>query len=233
MKLTSQFASVAIFLLANGTLSATQLYNLDFSAPEVGSYQTVFGSPSVQSSVGPFSSALMFHAVTTYDQIRLPIEIAAPRYEIQYDVLVHNVVNSQYSFNILLDTPEVRTLDFHGGLNTIYVFQPYGSATLATLSNDRVYHVGISVNLPANLWTVSLDGVQEFASPINASSLQAIRFNMSPWIGGAGNAPGTYAALDNVTIEAVPEPGSGALASMGLLVWLLSVYSRSQKNGFV
>jgi hypothetical protein len=208
MKYLCKLIFIAALAVAGGSVSATELYNLDFTPPEVGTYQTVFGDPSVQSPVGPFADALIFHAVTGYDQIELPIDTAGPRYDIQYDVLAHDLLNSQYAFTILLDTPEVRTVSFHGGLNSIYVFQPfpYTIANLADFANDQVYHFDISVDLEANLWSVAIDGTLMFANPINASSLEDIRFSMAPRIGGAVDAPGTYAALDNVLVSVVPEP---------------------------
>lgn len=209
MKYLCKLIFIAALAVAGGSLSATELYNLDFTPPEIGTYQTVFGDPSVQSPVRPFADALIFHAVTGYDQIELAIHTAGPRYDIQYDVLVHDLLNSQYAFSIFLDTPEVRTVSFHGGLNSIEVFQasPYTIANLADFADDQVYHFDISVDLEANLWSVAIDGTQMFANPINASSLQSIRFSMAPriWF-GAIDAPGTYAALDNVLVSVVPEP---------------------------
>jgi hypothetical protein len=218
-----------LLLLAVQSVSATELYNLDFTPPDVGTYETVFGNPSVQSSVGPFTDALIFHAVTGYDQIELPIEISSPQYEIQFDVLTHNLLNSQYSFSVLLDTPEVRDVSFNGGLNSISVFQPFRESNVGSFLNDQVYHLDISVDLLANLWTVSIDGTQVSSNPINANELDSIRFSMSPWTVGASNAPGTYAALDNVVIDAVPEPSCIALILLATLICTV-MYARKAKQ---
>jgi hypothetical protein len=223
---TSSLYLLTLFIVA-GPLSATELHNLDFTPPEVGIYETVFGSPSVQSSVGPFTDALVFHAVTFYDQIRLPINLSAPRYNIQYDVFTHNLLNSQYAFTMLLDTPEVRNVGFHGVLNDIYAYQPFvGVVNLGPFANDQVYHLEISIDLAANLWSVAVDGTQKFSHTIDASGLESIRFSMAPWTVGASNAPGTYAALDNVTVNAIPEPSSAALVVTGLVFCIGAVYSR-------
>ena len=92
---TSRFAAKWVACIAVVTAcvsaSAAELYNLQFGGSDVGTYQTVFGNPTVQSSVGPFAHALVFHAVTTYDQVLLPITVAGPRYDIQYDVLIVSV----------------------------------------------------------------------------------------------------------------------------------------------
>jgi len=215
MKHLYKFISIAAFSVVGGSLSATELYDLDFTPNEVGTYQTVFGNPSVQSSVGPFTDALIFHAVTGYDQIELPIGTGGPSYDIQYDVLVHGLLNSQYAFSTFLDTAYATDVSFHGGQNSVEVFQssPYTLENLADFSNDQVYHFDISVDLQANLWSVAIDGTQIFANPINASSLEDIRFSMAPWTAGAIDAPGTYAALDNVVVSVVPEP-----AALNLLI---------------
>ncbi len=209
MKPLRKFALLTVMLVPGGLSPAAMLYNLDFTPPEVGTYQTVFGNPTIQSSAGTLTNALIFHGVTGYDQIRLPIGGLSPHYDIHYDVLVHNLLSSQYAFTMLLDTPEVRTLDIHGGQNRISVFQPFaGGMVASSFLNDRVYHFDVSVDFPANVLSVALDSIPRYAQPINAASLQTIRFNMGPWVGGAVNAPTTYAALDNVVITSTPEPNA-------------------------
>ncbi len=200
--------SIAALSVAAASSSATELYNLDFTSNDVGTYQTIFGNPTVQSPVGPFANALVFHAVTGYDQIELPITVAAPSYDIQYDVIAHNLLNSQYAFSTFLDTAFATSVDLHGGQNSIEVFQssPYTLENLEGFSNDQVYHFDISVDLQNNVWSMSINGTPMFSNPVNASSLQDIRFSMAPWIAGAVDGPGTYAALDNVVVTAVPEP---------------------------
>jgi|ERR1039458_6030055 hypothetical protein len=207
MKQLCKFISIATLAVVGCSLSATELYNLDFTPNEVGTYQTDSGDPSVQSSVGPFADALVFHSVIGDDTIELPIGIAGSYYDIQYDVLAHDLLNSQYVFTMFLGmTP--TSVSLHGGQNSIEVFQssPYTLDNLADFSNDQVYHFDISVDLNANLWSVTIDGTQMFSNPINASSLEDIYFSMVPWITGAIDAPGTYAALDNVVVSVVPEP---------------------------
>jgi hypothetical protein len=110
----------------------------------------------------------------------------------------------------------------HGGLNSFHVYEPspYTVEDVADFSDDQVYHVGLSLDLKSNWWSVAVDGTQVFASPLNSSSLDSIRFSLNPWVGGAVDAPGTYVALDNVIVTVVPEPSSGALALVAaLLAW--------------
>jgi hypothetical protein len=210
------------------SVSATELYNLQFGGSDVGTYQTVFGNPTVQSSVGPFAHALIFHAVATYDQILLPIAVAGPRYDIHYDALVHNLLSSQYSFGILLDTPDVHSLDFHGGLNQLQVYQPYLEENVGAFANDQAYHFDISVDLVAQQWSIAVDGVQVFSNALDETSLQDIRFNIGPTVLGTPNAPGVYAALDNVVVTVVPEPGFVSFCVLGVMTFAFRICSRSK-----
>lgn len=220
------FCKLIFMVVLSGAASssfATVLYNLDFAPNDIGTYQTVFGNPSVQSSVGPFANALVFQA-NDYQQIELPIGTAGPDYNIQYDVMTHNLLNSQYGFRIFLDTPYVRTVGLDGGQNNIQVYQnsPYTAEGLMNFSDDQVYHFEITVDLQANLWTVSVDGAQLFSNPFNAASgLEDIRFSLDSVIAPA--EPGTYVALDNVVVvNAAPEPSTVCLLlAVGLPVLFL------------
>ena len=210
---------LAFALCVQGQASATVLYDLDFTAPEIGSYSTVFGSPTVVSSFDGLTDALLFHAVSSYDQIKLEVGAAAPGYQIGFDVVTHGLRNSQYLFTALLDTPEIRSVDFHGGLNSIYVFQPFsGSGTLQSLVDDAVYHLDLTIDLPANLWRISINDVPCFSSPINASDIGSIRFSLAPAILGAGDSPSTQVAIDNIRVDAIPEPSAYALTLSALVV---------------
>src|ERR1017187_5324634 len=162
MKLVPRFISLACLLFCLGvrSSSAALLYDLDFTPSEVGTYTVVFGSPTVSSSFGGLSTALVFHAVTSYDQIRLNLGAGSPGYQINFDVVTHGLRNSQYAFSMDLDTPQIRTLEFHGGLNSVYVFQPYsGSGILQPLADDSIEHVATTVDILHNLWTISVNGV--------------------------------------------------------------------------
>ncbi len=201
---------------------AIELYNLDFTPPDLGTYQVMAGNPTVQSSVGPFTDALVFDAVSGGEQIRLPIGITAPEYEFQCDVLAHNLLNSDYAFGVFFDTPTVNSVNFHGGLNSVYVYQssPFLNLSLSSLTNDLVYHLDVTLDLQNSDWSVAVNGNSLFSGPLGGLALQDIRFGLAPWIGGAANAPNTYMALDNVIVSAVPEPATAGLAVAGVLLWL-------------
>lgn len=207
------FIGVVALILSGVLCDAAEMYDLDFTDPDVGSVIRVFGNPEVQSSVGPFTDALVFDAVAGYEQIQLDIGTVGPRLEIQYDMLVHNLLNSQYSFALLLDSTSVYRFDLHGGLNAMYASQspPFVDATVGSFANDQVYHFAVSVDLLASTWSVAVDGAEKWAASMSGTNLYSIRFSMAPWVVGAGDAPGRYAAIDNVRISVVPEPSTFSL----------------------
>ena len=222
---------VAILTITSCSLSATELYHLTFSGNDTGSYQVDSGNPLVQPSAGAFTDALVFHCFgfdsgSPYDVIQLPLPASQSRFDIQFDILTHNLMNSQHAFFLYLDTLQVPYVCFHGGQNSINAFQPspYTTANLAVFNDDRPYHFDISVDLPANRWSVSLDGTQLYENLINASSMESLRFSAQPWTGWAVDAPATYIALDNVIVSIVPEPSVFSLLILaGLAVAILTL----------
>lgn len=217
MRISCPAACFAVGLLLIRSAAADVLYNLDFTPPDTGTYQVTFGSPTVQSSVGPFTDALVFHAVTTYDQIQLSLNSGYTSYDVQCDVLMHNVVSSKYDFSVYLDTPEIRYVSFNGLSNILGVYQPNGGMNLGAFANDTAYHLDLAVDLARNRWTVAVNGVQQYANTFNAANLQDIRFSMAPAAAGTANAPSVYAALDNVVVTAVPEAMASTWLAAGLL----------------
>jgi hypothetical protein len=209
MKMLQKLAWALFFSTSTYTAFAEDSLNLDFTPPEVGSYGVVFGNPTVVPTVGPLTDALVFHAVSSYEQIALGLPLNGPRYEIQYDVLTHALLNSQYAFTTLLDTPQARNMSFHGGANTI---QMNNLGNLMEFKDDQLYHFKINLDFPANQWSVTIDGGQPFTTTIDAANLYSIRFSLAPWKVGAPDLPGTFVALDNVVVNVVPEPSNFALA---------------------
>jgi hypothetical protein len=209
---------------------AAELYNLDFTPPDSGTYQVTVGNTMVQSSVGPLTDALVFHAMANGEQIRLPIAMPAPGYDLQFDLFAHNMANSDYSFGVFLDGTATRSVNFHGGLNSVYAYQsnPLLNFSLMPLTNDAAYHLDVLLDLQSSAWSLAVNGVPLFDGPLGGAGLPDIRFGLAPWIGGAANAPNTYAALDNVRVTAVPEPSVVGLAASGILLWLHLRHRRFQ-----
>ena len=208
----------------------TELYNLDFTPPDSGTYQVALGNPTVQSSVGPFTDALVFHAVTNGEQIRLPIAMTVPEYDLQFDLFAHNLTDSDYSFSVFLDGTAIRSVNFQGGLNSVYVYQgnPFLNLSLLSLANDATYHLDVLLDLQSSVWSVAVNGMSLFNGPLDGAALEDVRFGIAPWIGGAANTPDTYVALDNVLVATVPEPSFVGLAAAGILLWLQLRHRRCQ-----
>jgi len=213
-------AALSLGVVKSGLAAASGsevLYDIDFSSPEHVLNQTPtagtgikkisginFGSPTVRATSGVMTDRpVEFDAVTSYEQFELDISKAASSYQIDFDVASHGLRNSQYDFDVVLDTPEVRTVDFHGGLNKTYVYQPYGSGgSQLSFLDDQIYHVTIMVDISGDSWKVYRDGTLFYSAAFGASGLQSIRFNLSPWIGGAVDGPNTKVALDNIRVVA-------------------------------
>lgn len=196
------------------------LYDLDFSSPDHSVDQmvgvgigpkrvsaVVFGTPTVRSaSSALLSRPLEFDALSTYEQIRLTLPSPTtrpPGYLIEFDVASTALRDSSYAFSVVLDTPAVRNLSLHGGLNSVSVFQP----TPYTISNPAGFADGVKhrftvvVDLLSNPeWRVYMDSVQIYQNVLGTNAVESIRFNLSPWIGGATDAPNVKVALDNVKV---------------------------------
>jgi hypothetical protein len=207
--------------LSSALAPAEELYYLDFTPPDLGAYQVMAGNPTVQATAGPLTDALVFHAVSGGEQIRLPIGAAASQYDLQCDVLAQNLANSDYAFGIYFDTEALSTVGFSGAVNSIYVYQssPFLSFSLASLNNDSVYHLEVMLDSLNSLGSVAINGTSLFSGPLGGTALQDIRFGLAPWIGGAADAPNTDVALDNVIVS-VPEPTAAALAATAILLGL-------------
>ena len=201
MRIFCALTCLAVGWFTARTASANELYHLRFDGSDVGAYQTRFGHPTVHRSIGPFTDALIFHAITDYDQIQLPITTADDHYDIQFDLLTHHLTDSQYAFTFFLDTPQVRSVDLHGG--NLSVFQPHTfDGAVRHFADDHAYHFDITVDLPNNRWSISVNGKLRYTNHIDATALDSIRFSMAPWTGvDPSDAAETYVALDNVVVN--------------------------------
>lgn len=200
-------------MLASCATGSTIVYvDKDFTAPNTGGYQVVFGEPTVQPSVGPLQDALVFKAVSSYEQIKFSGPRSSSGLEIHYDLLTHNLRDSNYGFTILFDTPQVRTMTFHGGLDQLTVFIPGSFSGFGpSFNDDQVYHIGMWIDFRSQTWDITLDGVPFQTLDFDAYAIDSIRFSLAPAYGGTLDAPNTYVALDNLTIASIPEPPAWSL----------------------
>jgi hypothetical protein len=216
-------AGAATALAAAATMSATELYHLDFQPPEIGEYGISFGSPTVEPTVGTLEDALVFHAVKTYDQITLPVEVAAPVYHIAFNLMTHGLEDSEYAFVILLDTPQIYSIAFHGLHNAVDMIN---LGRVSPFLDDMVYHCEIVADFAADRFSLTIGGGRPNVTTIGQGPLESIHFSMAPWKYGAADDPGAYTALDNVVVTAVPEPSSASLLMSGLPILALRALRR-------
>lgn len=192
-----------------------RLYDIDFSGPvhTINSTpatglesdrvsQVVFGSPTVVEEFGPLADRpLLFRGRSGYDQIRLDVRPGWSKYRIEYDVVTENLKDSDYSFGVTLDTPQVRNLNLHGGLNEVYNF-PTPSVTEQIWRDGVASHFVIEADLEKDLWEVWQDEIRILSIPLGATDLKSVRFSLAPWIAGASGDLSVAVAVDNIKVVA-------------------------------
>jgi hypothetical protein len=221
----------ALLTLAN-SVSAEVLYDLTFDSPthRVGERPTigpgpsgisgiVFGNPRVVNDQPLLDgNCLEFEGYTSYEQISLNTASVRGVITVDYDVVTKGVIGSLYGFTVLLDTPIVRTLTFHGPLKNIHAFMPWGGGMLQPFEDNRRYHVRMVVDTDANSWKISVDGVQRYQSTFDATSVEHIRLSFSPVYGMAGDEPTAKTYVDNfkVTATVASAPVVDELKAIGI-----------------
>jgi hypothetical protein len=168
----------------------------------------------------------------TQNQIELDFDYFShfsTQYEIQFELSVLSLsppvapyFQDSY-FTLLLDTINgVRRLDFnHDGTISRYWFQ-VGSMTIGSYQMGQKLDVAVGVDLPANHWSIAVNGVTLYDANFGASSLLAMR------LGPATTAFSGEAALDNIRVTAVPEPATAVLLVGGLG----ALAARRQRSNF-
>lgn len=177
--------------------SAEVMYRSSFETandiPEV-----LNGSPDLSNTLVYSGKSLELEAKLTYEQVRVPINTTSSTAYVRFYIKTQNLRNSNYSFTMSMDTPQVRNTTFHGGSNVIQTFPNPRSAGFADAS---VYKVETLVDFVANTWETKINGQTMGVSAINASGITGIRLNVSPWTGTAtGDAPNTKVFIDDLVI---------------------------------
>lgn len=227
---------LASFLSSTAAFAQGVLYDLDFTMPEVGSYSVLYGTPAVVPSFGGMTDAMLFRArATNWDAITLSMEAQPSAYTIDFDVVTHGLRNSLYTFMIYLSTAETRNVFFHGGLNAIGVFQPfpYTDQGVQAFADDVPYHLTILADFPNNAWQLRVDGVPVYQNVFNAADIQQVAFALNGWHAAAVDNPNVQVALDNIRVEAIPEPSPCLLFSTAILVmygWRARLFMRVEKE---
>jgi hypothetical protein len=199
----------------------------------------IFGSPEVTHVFGAATdNQLVFNSPAGgYEQVKLnwpSAPISGGDYQISFDLMTQNLIDSQYSFTMALDTPIIQNLDIGGYGNWISAFNPMATGpsvfgNVGHLSDDTLMHVGIDINLNQSLWTITVNGVGQYQGAFYTSGggINDLRFNLSPWQGGAAPAPNISVALDNLQISSVPLPGAGGLLMSALTA--IAITARRQR----
>src|SRR4030095_9302477 len=65
--------------------------------------------------------------------------------------------------------------------------------------------------IPANTWTVSVDGAQKYQSTLNRTSIDRVAFSMAPAFSTESDEPSTKAYVDNVRVDCTSVFGSALL----------------------
>lgn len=209
-------------------------------SPRLAPTQNIFGNSIVVSALGGLSDQpLHLIAGSTggsfrYGQLGFDLGGFAtnyPYYHLQMGVFLDNF-GANDLFTLLVDSPSVSTLDFHGN-GTISQGVPfpnpaYPNLQIGTFQLGTTFALAVDINVPSNAWTIAINNQQIYAGqffypypahPTPPSSLAAFRINLS-------DDPTTTdvptAAIDNiVTIGTIPEPSTFALLLVGVASTLL------------
>lgn len=148
----------------------------------------------------------VYHGLLAYNQSAYALDPTVSEYYISYTINAKELLNSDYAFTMLIDTPEVRTFSLHGGGNDFSVFIPFGGSgvinNLPSFADDQDYEIEHFIDFQNDSWSINIDGVERYRSSINASSAENLRFSMSPWTATAdADAPDTTVEISNFVIH--------------------------------
>lgn len=230
MNLRQVFLPLCALMFVTQANATTVYFNSNFNnATDTGSgvsdsgylLQQTFGDVSL----APFGSlngaALVFNPNThSYEQVRLNIgEYENKIFHIKFDLETHNLIGSAYGFSMLVDTPNVRTLDFKNCCYNTVDMWPSGG-TLGTFNDNMLMHVNVDIDLIQSLWKVDVSGVGSSIGAFNSSGggINSIRFGLSPVKGAGGIDTNVYVGMDNLIVTSeVPVPAAAWLLGSGLL----------------
>lgn len=152
-------------------------------APRETPTDIVFGDPTVVAGLGALTDqpCSFGNGTTGYDQLKFAVDPSYPggfpdAYDIYYmemDVLVEAM--GGMSFRIFLDLPNAHSIKFIGNGN-IQIYP--GNEVIGTYSFGVPVYLEVLLDIPADQWTISLDGAEAHTGPANAEMLRAIRWNL-------------------------------------------------------
>jgi hypothetical protein len=219
-------------LLNCAQASIVEHYSVDFDTVQDG-FDVQFGEPTIAASFDQLTdNALIFNPnISTYEQIGFDMRgTGFDQYQLSFDLVTDNLVNSLYGFTVLFDTPTVQTLRFSGehGLYTYTSGAGSRSDTIGSWTDQNLMHVTIDVDMTQHMWTINTGIAPAYSGVFNGDALNTIRFSLSPWYGDTGIDPTISVGIDNILITSnqtisadvgvVPEPMTLLLLCSGFLV---------------
>jgi hypothetical protein len=228
------------------------LYDVTFSSPpnvvgqapvlqtsgtqRIGPSANNFGASVVVTSFGGLIDQPL-HLVPTqgnqfrYAQLKFGVSASDgftnvyPYYHIGMDLYLNNFQGNNYFSMYLDNSGNLVRLDLNSN-GTMTQGMASGTPQVGQFQFGAVFTLGVDIDLPSNMWTISLSGqpvyTGKFSYPTPAypnppTYLYACRINLA-------DDPSTPqvpdAAVDNVRITGIPEPSPGILASLALLVFV-------------
>ncbi len=227
----SAFCVLALAYSVNAA-AITVHFNSDFSSATDTGSSIIDSSGTLTQPMGDLTlsafgsmdgTALVFNPNTSsYEQARLALGAGASEYHIEFDIQTSGLVGSDYAFTMHADTPSVQNLSFS---NCCSDSIRLGSSSFGTVVDNALMHVSIDIDLINSLWTADISGVGSTTSVFSSSGgdIEALRFSLSPALGGAGLDSSVYVAIDNLYVTSVPVPAalwlflSGGLGLLTLL----------------
>lgn len=201
---------------------AAVLYDVSFASPPNINGQSIVidGTPHTPSRVnmgivemqtgyaGQPGNWAVFHAPTCrpYDQIEFKLPAGLSKAYLRFDVIPDGLNNSQSGFAVLLDSSDysARSLNWHGGTNTMYLSNISGGGSFGAFVNLQKYQVQLHVDVPRNLLEVEINGNKVYSGVFGSTDLQDIRMSLSPVYGNATNCDQARAAVSNVLVYEDP-----------------------------
>ncbi|MEN0107062.1 MAG: hypothetical protein AAGC84_11635 [Pseudomonas sp.] len=141
-----------------------------------------------------------------YDQIEFMLPAGLTHATVEWDMLASKLTNSQSAFSVHLDSSDygARSITMHGGSNNIGLSNKGGAYASLALEDQRKYHVSARIDVATDMLEIDINNTKYYKGSFGSSNLSGVRFNLSPWIGGATACNDATAALSNVRIYENP-----------------------------
>jgi len=125
-----------------------------------------------------------------------------PRYIVEMDLLIEQVVGQFNEFTILFDTPQYRSISFMPS-GIIRYDTVYENGIIGIFSFGQTLSLKVDINLSQSTWKIWVDGEQIHSGSFYSNKINDIRLSLGDRPnGGYGN----LAAVDNIKVYGITEP---------------------------